>query len=140
VRVPASGPAPGRWQIRQPSSGGAATDALLDTYDSERRDHAKAMIDVSVAMGRILSPTNKVVAGVRDAVAYALNLVPPAKRWIAEMKYKPQSRFRVGTLVQAIGPAADGNPVGRMFPQPRVDTRQKQDVPLDEVLGPGFWC
>ena len=35
---------------------GIADDALLDTYDTERRDHAKAMIDVSVAMGRILSP------------------------------------------------------------------------------------
>ena len=42
---------------------GLADDALLDTYDTERRDHAKAMIDVSVAMGRILSPTNKAVAG-----------------------------------------------------------------------------
>ena len=55
---------------------GIADDALLDTYDTERRDHAKAMIDVSVAMGRILSPTNKAVAGARDKIAAALNLVP----------------------------------------------------------------
>ena len=59
---------------------GIADDALLDTYDTERRDHAKAMIDVSVAMGRILSPTNKAVAGARDKIAAALNLVPAAKR------------------------------------------------------------
>ena len=78
---------------------GLADDALLDTYDTERRDHAKAMIDVSVAMGRILSPTNKAVAGARDELAAALNLVPAAKRWIAEGRYKPKPRFHVGALV-----------------------------------------
>jgi 3-(3-hydroxy-phenyl)propionate hydroxylase len=117
---------------------GVADDALLDTYDTERRDHAKAMIDVSVAMGRILSPTNKAVAGARDKLAAALNLVPAAKRWIAEGRYKPRPRFHVGALVDAVGPAAEGQPVGQMFPQPRVDTRTEQNVLLDDVLGPWF--
>jgi 3-(3-hydroxy-phenyl)propionate hydroxylase len=117
---------------------GVADDALLDTYDTERRDHAKAMIDVSVAMGRILSPTNKAVAGARDKLAAALNLVPAAKRWIAEGRYKPKPRFHVGALVEAVGPAAEGQPVGQLFPQPRVDTRTEQDVLLDDVLGPWF--
>jgi 3-(3-hydroxy-phenyl)propionate hydroxylase len=117
---------------------GTAGDALLDTYDTERRDHAQAMIDVSVAMGRILSPTNRVVAGARDLAARVLNLAPPAKRWLAEMRYKPQPRFHHGALVPAVGPAADTTPVGRMFPQPRVDTREATDVPLDDVLGPWF--
>ena len=117
---------------------GIADDALLDTYDTERRDHAKAMIDVSVAMGRILSPTNKAVAGTRDKIAAALNLVPAAKKWIAEGRYKPKPRFHVGALVEAVGPAAEGQPVGSMFPQPRVDTRTEQNVLLDDVLGPWF--
>jgi 3-(3-hydroxy-phenyl)propionate hydroxylase len=117
---------------------GIADDALLDTYDMERRDHAKAMIDVSVAMGRILSPTNKAVAGARDKLAAALNLVPAAKRWIAEGRYKPKPRFHGGALVEAVGPAAEGQPVGQMFPQPRVDTRTEQNVRLDDVLGPWF--
>jgi 3-(3-hydroxy-phenyl)propionate hydroxylase len=117
---------------------GIADDGLLDTYDTERRDHAKAMIDVSVAMGRILSPTNKAVAGARDKLAAALNLVPAAKRWIAEGRYKPKPRFHVGALVEAVGPAAEGQPVGQMFPQPRVDTRTEQNVLLDDVLGPWF--
>ncbi len=117
---------------------GVADDALLDTYDTERRDHAKAMIDVSVAIGRILSPTNKAVAGARDKIAAALNLVPAAKRWIAEGRYKPRPRFHVGALVEAVGPATAGEPVGQMFPQPRVDTRTEQNVLLDDVLGPWF--
>ena len=99
--------------------GGVASDALLATYDQERRDHTKAMIDVSVAMGRLLCPTNKIVGRVRDATAYALDLTPPTKRWIAEMRYKPQPRFRAGALVNAAGPAAAGKPVGQMSPSPR---------------------
>jgi len=117
---------------------GLADDALLDTYDTERRDHAKAMTDVSVAMGRILSPTNKAVAGTRDRIAAALNLVPAAKKWIAEGRYKPRPRFHAGALVPAVGAAATADPVGSMFPQPRVDTRVKQNVLLDDVLGPWF--
>ncbi len=95
---------------------GVAGDRLLDTYDTERRDHAKAMIDLSVAVGRILSPTNTAVGRIRDLVAKALNLVPPAKRYIAEMRFKPQPRFHAGALVPAVGPVADADPVGRMFP------------------------
>jgi 3-(3-hydroxy-phenyl)propionate hydroxylase len=117
---------------------GTTGDALLDSYDTERRDHAQAMIDVSVAMGRILSPTNTLVAGARDLAARVLNLAPPAKRWLAEMRYKPQPRFHAGALVPAVGPAAADTPVGRMFPQPRVDTRDRTDVPLDDVLGDWF--
>jgi 3-(3-hydroxy-phenyl)propionate hydroxylase len=89
-------------------------------------------------MGRILSPTNKAVAGTRDKLAAALNLVPAAKKWIAEGRYKPKPRFHVGALVDAVGPAAAGQPVGSMFPQPRVDTRTEKNVLLDDVLGQSF--
>jgi 3-(3-hydroxy-phenyl)propionate hydroxylase len=125
------------WKLAMVLSG-TASAGLLDTYDRERRDHVKEMIQVSVAMGRILSPTNKTVARLRDAAAFGLNLVPAAKRWIGEMRYKPQPRFHVGALVDATGPAAAGKPVGRMFPQPSVDTRSASDVLLDTVLGPWF--
>ena len=120
---------------------GIADDALLDTYDTERRDHAKAMIDVSVAMGRILSPTNKAVAGARDRIAAALNLVPAAKRWIAEGRYKPKPRFHVGALVDAVGPAAEGQPVGSDVPaaprrHPHRAERAARRRPRPLVLGP----
>jgi 3-(3-hydroxy-phenyl)propionate hydroxylase len=113
-------------------------ETLLDTYDRERRDHVKQMTQVSVAMGRILSPTSTTVARVRDVAAFGLNLLPAAKRWIAEMRYKPAPRFHSGALVEAVGPATAGKPVGQMFPQPRVETREASNVLLDDVLGPGF--
>jgi 3-(3-hydroxy-phenyl)propionate hydroxylase len=117
---------------------GTASAALLDTYDAERRDHVSAMTKVSVAMGRILAPKSRTVGRLRDVAAAGLNMAPPAKRWLAEMRYKPQPRFHVGALVGPTGPAAARNPVGQMFPQPRVDTRDQKDLALDDVLGPWF--
>jgi len=117
---------------------GTASAALLDTYETERRDHVKAMTSVSVTMGRILAPKRKALGTLRDITAAGLNMAPPAKRWIAEMRYKPKPRFHAGALVDPTGPAAARNPVGQMFPQPRIDTRDHADVPLDDVLGPWF--
>ena len=50
---------------------GQAGDKLLDTYDVERRKHARAMIDLSTTVGKVISPTNRRVAGARDVVIRA---------------------------------------------------------------------
>jgi 2-polyprenyl-6-methoxyphenol hydroxylase-like FAD-dependent oxidoreductase len=57
------------WKLAMVVQGKAAP-ALLDTYHTERHDHAKAMIDVSVAMGKIFAPPNALQRFVRD-VAFA---------------------------------------------------------------------
>jgi 3-(3-hydroxy-phenyl)propionate hydroxylase len=54
---------------------GHADDALLDTYDVERRKHARAMIDLSTLVGRVISPTNRRVAVLRDRVIHAASVV-----------------------------------------------------------------
>lgn len=133
---------------------GDCDDALLDTYDIERREHAKAMIDISVAFGRVIKPTNKIVAGLRDATAALLNAAPPVKRYFAEMRYKPMPRYHSGAVVDATTrqpgrsdaaltgtsqPVTSANnkvsPVGTQFIQPRVDTADHSDVLLDELIG-----
>jgi 3-(3-hydroxy-phenyl)propionate hydroxylase len=38
---------------------GKAGEALLDSYQQERRDHAKAMIDLSVTAGNVLAPPKR---------------------------------------------------------------------------------
>ncbi|BCI85548.1 hypothetical protein NIIDMKKI_07540 [Mycobacterium kansasii] len=43
---------------------GQARDSLLDTYDMERRKHARAMIDLSTMVGKVISPPT---AGSRPA-------------------------------------------------------------------------
>jgi 3-(3-hydroxy-phenyl)propionate hydroxylase len=116
---------------------GHADDALLDTYDVERRKHARAMIDLSTTVGRVISPTNRRVAALRDRVIHAASLVPTLKRYILEMRFKPMPRYQQGAVFHA-EPPSDTSPTGTLFIQPRVDTREAQNVLLDDVLGTGF--
>jgi 3-(3-hydroxy-phenyl)propionate hydroxylase len=116
---------------------GEAGDALLDTYDAERRKHARAMIDLSTMVGRVISPTNAKVAAVRDRLIRAASVVPTLKRYILEMRFKPMPRYEQGAIAHLASPSAT-SPTGTLFIQPRVDTRDAQNVMLDDVIGPGF--
>ncbi|ORW01420.1 bifunctional 3-(3-hydroxy-phenyl)propionate/3-hydroxycinnamic acid hydroxylase [Mycobacterium kyorinense] len=113
---------------------GQADDALLDTYDVERRKHARAMIDLSTMVGRVISPTNRRVAAVRDLLVRSASIVPSLKRYVLEMRFKPMPRYETGAVVHT----TPNSPVGTLFVQPRVDTRDQQDVMLDDVLDTGF--
>ena len=116
---------------------GHAEDALLDTYDVERRKHARAMIDLSTLVGRVISPTNRRVASLRDRVIHAASVVPSLKRYVLEMRFKPMPRYEHGAVFHA-EPRCQTCPTGTLFIQPRVDTREAHNVLLDDVLGPGF--
>jgi 3-(3-hydroxy-phenyl)propionate hydroxylase len=116
---------------------GEADDPLLDTYDAERRKHARAMIDLSTMVGRVISPTNARVAALRDRVIRAASVVPTLKRYILEMRFKPMPRYEQGAIAHLTPPSAT-SPTGTLFIQPRVDTREAQNVLLDDVIGPGF--
>ncbi|OBB55875.1 3-(3-hydroxyphenyl)propionate hydroxylase [Mycobacterium sp. 852013-51886_SCH5428379] len=116
---------------------GQAEDALLDTYDVERRKHARAMIDLSTLVGRVISPTNRHIASLRDKVIRGASVVPTLKRYVLEMRFKPMPRYEQGAVHHAQTPT-DQSPTGTLFIQPRVDTRDQRNVLLDEVLGTGF--
>jgi len=45
---------------------GLADDALLETYESERKPHVRAFIDLAVRLGDIIQTTDRVVAAERD--------------------------------------------------------------------------
>ena len=127
------------WKLAAVVSG-RADDRLLDTYDVERRKHARAMIDLSTMVGRVISPTDRRVAAARDLIVRSASIVPSLKRYVLEMRFKPMPRYEQGAVVHSIPqePRDPGSPAGTLFIQPRVDTRTQQDVLLDYVLGPWF--
>lgn len=139
---------------------GLANDDLLDTYAVERRDHAKAMVDLSMTMGNIIKPTDKRITFVRDRLATVVNVVPQARAYFEDMKFKPMPRYERGAVVdqetltpgEAKRQASTGrlpklvssrvalnrnSPVGSQFIQPHV-VLGGQDVLLDEVFGHSF--
>lgn len=133
---------------------GHADDALLDTFTTERREHAKAMVDLSLTFGRVIKVTNPVVAAARDAAASVFNLFPSIKSYFADMRFKPMPRYTRGvladpntiatgtasaTLTRRLVPVRTANskvsPVGVQFPQPRVNSVRGAHLLLDDVIG-----
>ncbi|MHA3102587.1 bifunctional 3-(3-hydroxy-phenyl)propionate/3-hydroxycinnamic acid hydroxylase [Acinetobacter sp. ANC 3791] len=114
---------------------GKSGPALLDSYQVERKDHAKAMIDLSVMAGHVLAPPKVWQGFVRDSIAYALNYIKPIKQYLLEMRFKPMPQYKDGVLV------TDGHkhsPVGKMFIQPQVKLESGETVLLDDVIDNDF--
>ncbi len=115
---------------------GLAGEALLDTYEQERRDHAKAMIDLSVLAGHVLAPPKRWQGTLRDGISWALNYLPAVKRYFLEMRFKPMPQYTKGALAPVEN--SKTSPVGRMFIQPKVVTESGETQLLDDVIGSKF--
>ncbi len=115
---------------------GRAGPGLLDTYEQERRDHIWQMIGLALRMGRVMSPPSWLQGALTQAGFMALNVWPPARDYVQQMKYKPPPRFNAGFLV----PDGKGRRsiVGRLLPQPTVRRADGDKALLDELLGNRF--
>ncbi len=109
---------------------------LLETYEQERRKHAWGMIQLSLRMGKVMMPRNAWNAFALQAAFRLLSLVPPARSYFAEMKYKPKPRFDAGFLARGGNKRTDSL-IGRLFPQPKVRSADREGL-LDDFLGDGF--
>jgi 3-(3-hydroxy-phenyl)propionate hydroxylase len=116
---------------------GLAGDELLDSYETERRDHVRAMIDLSTWVGRAVSITNRFAARLRNIFFRSLSAIPAAKSYIVTMRFKPMPLMTSGALTR-IGSVSAQSPVGRLFVQPVVCTRTTPSVKLDDAIGPWF--
>ena len=114
---------------------GKVTPELLDSYQVERKDHAKAMIDLSVMAGHVLAPPKKWHGMLRDGIAYALNYIKPIKQYLLEMRFKPMPKYHDGALLVSNNA---NSPIGKMFIQPQVQLESGETVLLDEVLENNF--
>lgn len=109
-----------------------ADESLLDTYESERKPHARRFIQLAKMVGFAMTGGQDRAATARKGLLAFLTRVPG---------------FSAAVLSQTAPALEDGllaprgrlgrSPVGRLLPQPwvRVDGRQCR---LDDVLGPGF--
>jgi 3-(3-hydroxy-phenyl)propionate hydroxylase len=109
---------------------------LLETYQQERRNHAWEMILLALRMGKVMMPRSFWSAFALQAAFRLLRVVPPARNYFAEMKYKPKPRFDAGFLARASRRGASPL-IGRLFPQPEVRAADRTGL-LDEFLGNNF--
>ncbi len=122
------------WKIAD-VVGGRADDALLDTYDTERRPQAKAVIDLSVRLGRIVMTTHRGRAWARDHLVRAAMRTRRGRQYLGEMRFRPMTRLSAGAVVTVEGAAQQL--VGTLLPQPHVLHGEDHAIKrLDDVLGP----
>lgn len=115
---------------------GTADQRILSTYDSERRGHAAAMVKLSNAAGLLVRQTSRYRAAFRDAITRSWDFVPPLKRYVVEMRYKPMPKYTTGIVLDPA--SSKTSAVGQLFVQPAVMTREDGSKLLDDVLGPWF--
>ncbi len=104
---------------------GEASDALLDSYESERAPHARQTIDFSVGLGRVIC-----IADPREAAERDARMIPAAR---AAGLTTPLSAPKLGPGCWDANDAAAGG----LFPQARV-ARGEHTGLCDDVLGIGF--
>ena len=124
------------WKLAEVHAGRSSPD-ILASYQTERRPHVRQMIDLALRMGRVMGPSSPWRGFATRCLFRGLSLWPPAKSYLAEMRYKPKPFFRQGFLIQP-KPRRFAKLVGRLTPQPRLMLQDGSRVLLDDMLGDDF--
>jgi len=115
---------------------GRASASIVESYDTERRPHARAMIRLARWMGRLVMPQSAFAAVLVHGAMRAGRLFPPLRRLVDELEIKPANRFRRGLFAKFGGGSALRS--GGQFPQAYVRGPDGRIVLSDDVLGRGF--
>ena len=107
---------------------GEADDALLDSYEIERKPHVRAVVASAKEFGTIIGELDPAAAAARDA------------RLRAELKSGQALTIRQKFIPDLAGGliAQDAKLAGRLFVQPRVRTADGRVKRLDDELKPEF--
>lgn len=111
---------------------GKAGDHVLDTYVTERAQHVRHGVRMSVDLGKVICQLDPVAAADRDVAMMAAR-----ERGVGKgAPQAPVHPLRTG-LLQRGGGAAGGRLAGRLSPQGRV-RRGTETGLFDDIVGTGF--
>ena len=115
---------------------GRASPGILDSYDEERRPHAKAMIDLAKFMGRLIMPQSAVRAFFAHGTLRLLRLTAAMRRYFDDLGIKPKNVFPRGLFVSG----RSGSKLTRGGPLPQGWVRGPDGAVRlsDEALGPAL--
>ena len=120
---------------------GKATEKLLDTYATERREQVLRVNALAGRVGSLLQSTSHIGASVRDAFLSVINLAAHSRDWFQQwlIGWIVEPEIETGAIVPCEDKPGTVRPiVGRYLIQPPVRTSAGEHVLLDDVLGPGF--
>ena len=111
------------WKLKLVLRGGAA-ESILATYQSERDPHVRSIIEIAIAMGRVICTQDPAAAAARDA----------------ELLSRPQREPPVPGM-PGLGQGllqAGADLAGKLGLQARVRGPNGDPALLDDAVGPGF--
>ena len=123
------------WKIAEIVKGNLSHN-ILASYEIERRDHVVAMIKLAVMMGSFILTTSKKRQIIRDIAFGLFSLVPPLKRYVSEMRFKPKPICKDGLFIDL--KQHENTFVGAMLPQAPFLEESGQFKRLDDIIGPDF--
>ena len=106
--------------------GGTLDPAVLDTYEQERKPHARSMIELALTVGRAMTSGGRAGDLLRGIVVPWIHLLPGLRKRVLDSETPALSR---GALVQE-----SGRLTGTLCPNPRTPDGRY----LDDMLGNGF--
>lgn len=119
------------WVIKHGMS-----DKVLETYEEERMPHSWQLIEMAEMLGRIMMPKTMLRAKLTQGFFRLLGLYKPARDYVTQMRYKPKPRFPSGWFVKDL--SDKNSSTGLMVAQPCLETPDRKQVLLDDILQTGF--
>lgn len=113
-----------------------ADPAILDTYETERKPHAMAMIALSVFNKSLVSIKHPIGAKARDAAMWTALRIPGLGGWIERAGMKPRPRFARGSYLGM--PRGVLGAEGTLAPQPVVRRYDGRPIRFDDAVGIGW--
>lgn len=123
------------WKIAWVTHGRAGA-RILESYDQERRPHAKAMIGLAKFMGKLIMPRSAARAFFTHGLMRLIGLVPPLRAHFEELGIKPKNAFPRGLFIQ--GRSGAKLIRGASIAQGWVRDREGRVSLSDDMLGPGL--
>jgi 3-(3-hydroxy-phenyl)propionate hydroxylase len=116
---------------------GQAGDALLDSYEAERKPHAAAMTREGIRMKDFVSMVHPLGTMLRNALTRLLTKAPGIGPFICRGDFIPKPSFRHGSYL-GLPRRGFRSAEGRLMPQPLLRGPDGRRVPFDELTGSGF--
>lgn len=123
------------WKLAEILKGNL-NHSILTSYEKERKEHVIAMIKLAVLMGSFILTTSKKRKLIRNVAFGFLSVIPPLKRYVTEMRFKPKPVCKDGLFIDL--KTNENTFVGAMIPQSLFLETSGQFKRLDDILGPNF--
>jgi 3-(3-hydroxy-phenyl)propionate hydroxylase len=116
---------------------GRAHQALLGTYELERKPHAWALIKMALRIGVVMQPRSMLGALLVQGLLKLACTVPRGRDYFLNLKFKPKPRFKEG-FFDHLNPKGALITCGQLMTQPRLENALGQKVSMDSITGEGF--